>query len=80
MTGTEWVRVIPGDDAGQVARDLLSLADSEYDVKTNTDDGLVFVVPEELARQYAELVGSVSSDPEQPKRGGRRRKETSDGN
>lgn len=51
--------VLPGDDAGQTARDLLSLADSPYDVATNTDDGLVFVVPDALAEAYAAELSKV---------------------
>lgn len=72
------VLIIPGDDVGQVARDLLSLADNPFQVRTNTDNGLSFMVPQHVAQQYAELLAGVTTDatPEPPKRRGRPRKET----
>lgn len=51
--------VLPGDDVEQTARDLLSLATSPSDVVTNTDDGLVFVVPDALAQAYAGEVAQI---------------------
>lgn len=56
--------IIPGDgeSAAQVARDLLSLADSPYDVRTSTDDGLMFVVPEKLAEAYSVLHAEVRQE------------------
>lgn len=79
--------VIPGDgeSAAQVARDLLSLADSPYDVQTSTDDGLMFVVPDRLAEAYSALHAEVRQEqpaagpaetPAAPKRRARARKES----
>lgn len=79
--------VIPGDgeSAAQVARDLLSLADSPYDVQTSTDDGLMFVVPDRLAEAYSALHAEVRQEqsapgPDEtaatPKRRARARKES----
>lgn len=73
----DWVTVIPGADAAQVARDLLSLADNPHQVRTNTDDGLTFHVPQELAQRYADLLADVTPTTEAvPKRRGRPRKES----
>jgi len=73
--------IVPGQgEAAQVAADLLSLARSPYDVQTNTDDGLAFVVPAYLAELYAEAVAMVApadetAEPVAPRRRGRPRKE-----
>lgn len=77
---TDWVKVLPGDDPGQTARDLLSLAESAHDVKTSSDDGLAFLVPAWLAEAYdsamADVVPAVVPDETvAPKRRGRARKE-----
>ena len=40
-----------GEEAS-VARTLLAMADDVNDVKTNTDNGLVFVVPDYLHDRY----------------------------
>lgn len=74
-----WVEVIPGDNVAQVARDLLSLADSPHHVRTSSDNGLTFMVTPEVAAAYAELSAEISTaEPEQPaapKRRGRARKD-----
>jgi hypothetical protein len=71
--------IIPApEQAAQVARDLLSLAQSPFHVQTNTDSGLAFVVPEYLAELYAETMSLVQpAAPEQPaaRKRGRPRKE-----
>ena len=60
----------------QVAKDLLSLAETPWDVQTNTDNGLVFVVPDYLAVAYNEAMADVvPADVPSPKRRGRPRKE-----
>lgn len=72
-----FVTIIP-DDAARVAADLLSLADSPYDVRTNTDQGLAFVVPQYLADRYADAMSIVTTADETPvpaRRRGRARKE-----
>lgn len=52
--------IIPGEGQhAQVARDLLSLAESPYHVQTNTDSGLAFAVPDYLAALYAETMNLV---------------------
>jgi hypothetical protein len=68
--------IYPGDNAEQVARDLLSLADSPADVRTNTDNGLAFDVPDAVADEYTKLMAGVvpATEPAAPKRG-RARKE-----
>lgn len=76
----DWVKVLPGEDPGQTARDLLSLATSAHDVRTSSDDGLAFVVPAWLAEQYDTAIGEIATVEEQdepvaPKRRGRARKE-----
>jgi hypothetical protein len=40
-----------GEEAS-VARTLLAMADDVQDVRTNTDNGLVFVVPDYLHERY----------------------------
>lgn len=45
----------------EVARLLLNLADDPRDVKTNTDDGFVFLVPDELHAKY--LKATEDPDP-----------------
>lgn len=64
---------------GEVARLLLNLADDPRDVKTNTDDGFVFVVPDELHAKYLDAIADPDPGPtnaEQAKRRpGRPRKE-----
>lgn len=79
MSTVEWVTVIPGDDAGQTARDLLSLAVNPHLVRTNTDHGLTFQVPAPVADLYMALLAEVSAEPaapEPPRRRGRPRKES----
>lgn len=50
----------PGDEQA-VARKLLALADSPYEVQTSSDDGLSFRVPEALADRYRQfLLGSAA--------------------
>ncbi len=44
--------MLPHTMHGEVARLLLSLADAPHEVQTSTDDGLAFVVPDELAARY----------------------------
>lgn len=66
-------------EASQVARDLLSLARSPYDVATNTDNGMAFVVPDYLAAAYLDAVAIVEPEPGPtggPKRSRRPRKES----
>lgn len=46
---------------GEVARLLLNLANDPRDVKTNTDDGFVFLVPDDLYDLY--LQATVDPDP-----------------
>lgn len=69
--------IIPGEgETAQVAADLLSLAQSPYDVQTNTDSGYAFVVPDYLAKLYAEAMSDVQpAEDEAPRRRGRARKE-----
>lgn len=71
--------IIPGDgEHAQVAKDLLSLAESPYHVQTNTDNGLAFAVPTYLAELYAESMSLVEpADSVQPvaRKRGRPRKE-----
>lgn len=79
MSTDDWVTVIPGADTAQVARDLLSLADNPHQVRTNTDHGLTFHVPQDLAARYAQLLAEVTTPAAPtpaPKRRGRPRKET----
>lgn len=40
-----------GEEA-KVAQRLLALADNVHDVKTNTDSGLAFIVPDDLYEKY----------------------------
>lgn len=80
MSGIEWVTIIPGGDAGQAARDLLSLAEDPNLVRTNTDHGLTFLVPSAVAERYTALLTEVTADPTPVappvrRRGGRPRKE-----
>lgn len=71
--------IFPGEgEHSQVARDLLSLARSPHDVKTNTDSGLAFAVPEYLAELYMESMRLVQpAEPVQPaaRKRGRPRKD-----
>lgn len=69
------ILIDPGGQVEQVARDLLSLADSPYHVQTNTDNGLMFAVPEYLADRYSAAADDVRIEPAAPKRRGRPRKE-----
>jgi hypothetical protein len=39
-------------EEGSVARTLLAMADNVRDVKTDTDNGLVFIVPDYLHDRY----------------------------
>lgn len=74
-----WVEIVPGDQVAQVARDLLSLADSPHQVRTSSNNGLTFVVPTELADAYLALTAEISTagpdTPAVPKRRGRARKD-----
>lgn len=79
---TDWVKVLPGDDPAQTARDLLSLAESKHDVRTSSDEGLLFVVPAYLAEAYQAAMSDITlpvvvpeQDASTPKRRGRARKE-----
>lgn len=73
------VRVGEGEDAAQVAADLLSLTDNPFEVQTNTDDGLSFIVPDELALKYMQVGAEITVDgggtDQAPKRRGRARKD-----
>lgn len=57
----------------EVAQRLLALADNVFDVKTNSDNGLAFIVPEDLYQRYL-AVDEVKedevghTDPDQVKR------------
>jgi hypothetical protein len=66
------------DNAAQVAADLLSLVDDPAQVRTNTDNGLAFDVPDAVADEYHRLMADVvpAGETRAPtKRGGRPRKE-----
>lgn len=70
----------PGDE-GSVARTLLAMADDVQDVRTNTDNGFVFVVPDYLYDRYInggtgeeEEAEPVVSEEVQRRRPGRPRK------
>lgn len=55
----------------QVAQRLLALTDNVFDVKTTTDNGLAFIVPEELYLKYLqvdEILDEEPVDPDQVKR------------
>lgn len=69
-----------GEEAS-VARTLLAMADDVSDVRTNTDNGLSFVVPDYLHERYVnggigaeEEVEPVVSEEVQRRRPGRPRK------
>ena len=66
-----WAEIRAADgEAEQVARDLLSLARSKFDVQSTSDHG-VFVVPAYLADLYADAMADVvpaSEDAPAPKR------------
>lgn len=47
------------DNASQVAADLLSLVADPALVRTNTDNGLAFDVPAEVADEYHALMAGV---------------------
>lgn len=51
-----------GDEAN-VARTLLAMADDVQDVRTNTDSGLTFIVPDYLYERYVNQ-GSQPAEPE----------------
>jgi hypothetical protein len=74
-----WVEIVPGDDVAQVARDLLSLADSPHQVRTSSDNGLTFFVTTDVADAYMALTAEISTagpdQPAVPKRRGRARKD-----
>lgn len=50
-----------GEEA-KVAQRLLALADNVHDVKTNTDSGLAFIVPDDLYEKYL-AVDEVAEEP-----------------
>lgn len=52
-----------GEEA-KVAQRLLALADNVHDVKTNTDSGLAFVVPEDLYEKYLAVDEVVEAEPQ----------------
>lgn len=54
-----------GDEA-KTAQRLLALADNVHDVKTNTDSGLAFIVPDELYEKYLAVDEAIEAEPEQP--------------
>jgi len=61
----------PYGKAPEIARTLLALADDVNDVRTNTDNGLAFVVGEELYERYLasfEVPDETPADVEQAKR------------
>lgn len=67
--------IIPPDGGAEdTARLLLSLAKTPHDVKTNTDAGLAFVVPDYLADLF-EVAQQTPKEPAAPRRG-RPRKES----
>ncbi len=51
-----------GEEA-RVAQRLLALADNVHDVKTNTDSGLAFVVPDDLYERYLAVDEVVDEEP-----------------
>jgi hypothetical protein len=59
-TGTVYPK--PGEEA-IVARQLLALADDVQHVRTSTDDGFAFLVPEYLLDRY---VAAQADEDEQP--------------
>ena len=68
-------------EEGSVARTLLAMCDNVNDVRTNTDNGLVFVVPDYLYDRYVnggigeeEEAEPVVSEEVQRRRPGRPRK------
>ena len=68
-------------EESSVARTLLAMADDVQDVRTNTDNGLVFVVPDYLYERYVnggigeeEEVEPAVSEEVQRRRPGRPRK------
>ena len=77
-TGTVYPK--PGDEAS-VARTLLAMADDPSHVRTSTDNGLAFIVPEYLMDRYVnggigveEEAEPVVSEEVQRRRPGRPRK------
>jgi hypothetical protein len=55
----------------EIARTLLALADDVQDVKTNTDHGFAFIVPDDLYERYLasfEVPEETPADVEQAKR------------
>ena len=50
-------------DEGPVARTLLAMADDARDVKTNSDNGFSFIVPDYLYERYVN--GGTGSEDEQ---------------
>lgn len=57
---TDIVIIPEPEHAAQTAKDLLSLADSVWHVRTNSDSGLRFVVPQYLADRYADAMSDVT--------------------
>lgn len=60
-------------EESKVAQRLLALADNVQDVKTSTDNGLAFIVPEDLYERYLAVDSVVEdapvpTDPDQVKR------------
>lgn len=47
----------------QVAQRLLALADNVNDVKTSMDNGLAFIVPEDLYQRYLDVDEVVEAEP-----------------
>jgi hypothetical protein len=47
----------------QIAQRLLALADNVWDVKTSTDNGFAFVVPEDLYEKYLAVDEVEESEP-----------------
>lgn len=62
----------------EVAQTLLALANDPRDVGTNTNDGFVFIVPEDLYQRYLALTvdpdPGPQSDDQAKRRPGRQRK------
>jgi hypothetical protein len=69
---TSYIFPPPGGEE-ETARLLLELADSKYDVVTNTDAGLCFIVPDYLAEKFESA--QAPKEPQAPRRG-RPRKES----
>lgn len=57
---------------GNIARTLLALADNPMDVRTTTDHGLAFLVPEDLYERYLASQETPEETPADVERAARR--------